>query len=102
MKILITENQLRKVQFKFLDYLFEDMYEVESEEYPDSRFWKKGDKIVLELEKPNYLFVLFSIWNDISDMLSLDYDETKQLIKDWAEQHLKLGRIKPTSQGYFN
>jgi hypothetical protein len=95
MKILITENQLRKVQFKFLDYLFEDIYEVESNKYSYSRFWKKGDKVVLELEKSGDFYVSHTIWNDISDMLSLDDDETQQLIKEWVKQHLELEGITP-------
>jgi len=85
-----------KVQFKYLNYLFEDMYEVKSEEYPDSRFWKKNGEVVLELKKSGNLIVLLSIWGDISNMFSLDYDETQQLIKDWAEQHLELDGITPT------
>jgi hypothetical protein len=96
MKIIITENQLRKVQFKFLNYLFEDIYEVESKKYPDSRFWKKDGKVVLELEKSGRLLVLYSIWNDVENMLSLNYDETQQLIKDWMEQHLGLEGYVPS------
>jgi hypothetical protein len=95
MKILITENQLRKVEFKFLNYLFDGIYEVELNEYPDLRFWKKDNRVVLELEKSGNLIVSLSIWSDISNMFSLDYDETKQLIKDWAEQHLELEGITP-------
>lgn len=95
MKILITENQLRKVQFKFLNYLFEDMYEVESKKYPDSIFWKKNGEVVLELKKSGNLIVLLSIWGDISNMFSLDYVETQQLIKEWVEQHLELDGITP-------
>ena len=95
MKILITENQLRKVQFKFLNYLFDDIYEVELNEYPDNRFWKKDNRVVLELDKSGNLLVSLSIWSDISNMFSLDYDETKQLIKDWMEQHLELRGITP-------
>ena len=95
MKILITENQMRRVQFKYLDYLFENMYEVESKKFKGSRFWKKGDKVILELCKSDRLWVLDSIWDDISNMLSLDYDETEHLIKDWMEQHLELEGIMP-------
>ena len=95
MKYIITENQMRRLEFKYLDYLFDGMYEVESEEYPDSRFWKKDDKVVLELEESGQLRVLHSIWENISNMFSLDYDETKQLIKEWAEQHLELGVVEP-------
>jgi len=95
MKILITENQMRKLEFKYLDYLFGDMYEVESAKYKHSKFWKKDDEVMLELEKSGEMRVPFSIWRNISNMFSLDYDETKQLIKDWVEQHLELEGITP-------
>ena len=86
---------MMKAQFAYLDYIFDGMYEVESEEYPDSIFWKKDNKVVLELEESGQLRVLHSIWENISNMFSLDYDETKQLIKEWAEQHLELGVVEP-------
>ena len=95
MKIIITENQLRNMQFKYLDYLFEGMHEFKSKKYPESRFWKKNDEVVLELEISGTLWVLYPIWNAISNMFSLDYDETKQLIKEWVEQHLELEGITP-------
>jgi hypothetical protein len=93
MKILITENQMRKVQFKYLDYLFDGMYEIKSAKYPDSKIWKKDDEVVLEWSTTGQLRVLHSIWSNISNMFSLEYDETEQLIKDWAEQHLEVERI---------
>jgi hypothetical protein len=95
MKIIITENQLRKVQFKYLDYLFEGIYEVESKKYPDSRFWKKDGKVVLELEIYGELYVSRPIWNDISNMISLDFDKTQQLIREWVEQRLGLEEVTP-------
>ena len=101
MKIIITENQLRKVQFKYLDYLFEDMYEVESKKFQGSRVWKKDGRVVLELEKSDRLWVLYSVWSNISGMLSLNYDETQQLIKEWVEQHLELEGITPWSNIYL-
>jgi len=90
MKILITENQLRNVQFKYLDYLFEGIHEVKSKEYPNSKFWKKNDKVVLELEEDGRLWVLRSIWNDISNMFSLEYPEINELIAEWVEQNIEL------------
>jgi hypothetical protein len=98
MKYIITENSLRRVQFKYLDYLFEDMYEVESKNYPDSRFWKKDDEVVLELHKwSGNLYVSYSIWGDISSMFSLYYDEVQQLIGKWAENRLESGEVTANS-----
>jgi hypothetical protein len=95
MKYIITDKQIKRVEFKYLDYLFEDMNEASSKKYPNSRFWKIDDKVVLELRISGNLWVLYSIWSDISNMFLLDYDETQQLIKEWVEEHLKLGGITP-------
>lgn len=89
-------DKLRKHQFKFLNYLFEDMYPVKSKYYPDSTFFKKDDKVTLELEKSGTLWVLYSVWTDIADMFSLDYNETQQLIKAWMEQQIKSKKVTPT------
>jgi len=101
MKYIITENQMRNAQFDFLSFLFRGMREVKSKKYPDSRFWKKNDEVMLVLEKSGEMSVPFSIWRNISNMFSLDYDEAKQLIKDWLEQHLELGGITPTTITWF-
>ena len=85
---------MRRLEFKYLNYLFKGMREVKSKKYPDSRFWKKDDNVVLELRN-SYLLVSYSIWEDISNMFSLNYNETQQLIKDWVEQRLKLGVFTP-------
>jgi len=93
MKILITENQMRRVMFKFLNYLFEGIREVDSGEYPDSKIWKKDGEIILQLDEYEQLWVLRSIWNDIRDMFSINYPEINELIKEWGEENLELGEI---------
>ena len=85
-----------KGYFKYLNYLFEDMYSVKSKSYPDSTFFKKNDKVILELEKSGTLWVLYSVWTSIADMFSLDYSETQQLIKAWMEQQLKQEVVAPS------
>ena len=89
------ENNLRKTHFKYLNYVFDSMYAVKSKHYPDSTFFKKGDKVILELEKSGILWVLYSVWSNISDMFSFDYNETQKLIKEWMEAQLKLGEVTP-------
>lgn len=95
MKILITESKLRKVQFKYLDFLFDGMYEVEQKKYPESRFWKKDDNVVLDLEESGDMWVYFKIWDNFSGLFSLDYDETQQVMKEWLEENLNLEGITP-------
>ena len=93
------KDKIRKSEFKFLNYLFENMYSVKSKFYPDSTFFKKDDKVILELEKSGTLWVLYSVWTDISDMFSYGYEETQQLIKEWVEAQLKKGVVEPLDAG---
>jgi len=86
---------MRRLEFKYLNYLFEDIYEVKSKNYPNSTFFKKDDKVILELEKSGTLWVLYSVWASISDTFSLQYEETQQLIKEWMESQLKSGEVAP-------
>lgn len=89
------KNRLRKVQFKFLDYVFENMRSIKSKHYLDSTFFKKDDKVILELEKSGTLWVLYSVWSNISDTFSFEYEETQQLIKEWMEEQLKKEVVAP-------
>jgi len=94
MKILITENQLRKVQFKYLDYLFDGISEIKSEDYPDSRFWEKDGEKIMRLDDGD-LYVRQDIWKNISNMFSLNYDETQRVIKEWVEFNFNLDSVTP-------
>ena len=89
------KNRVRKVQFKYLDYLFENICWVKSKNYPNSTFFKKDDKVILELENSGTLWVLHSIWTNVSDMFSYEYNETQRLIKEWMEEQLKQGEVRP-------
>jgi hypothetical protein len=93
------ENKMMKLQFKYLDYLFEGMYEVKSDE-DDVRIWRKNEQPVLKLELQigfiRKLWVLNTYWDDISNMLSLDNRETKELMREWVEKRLELkGKVCP-------
>ena len=109
MKYIITENSLRRVQFKFLDYLFEGMHEIKMLSPngifsgPNTIFWKKDDSILLALRirEKNKLEVTYPIWEDISNMFSLDYYETQELMEEWAEQRLGVGKVKAASVDFF-
>jgi predicted thioredoxin/glutaredoxin len=103
------ENKMMKLQFKYLDYLFEGMYEVNSDEVADYlrdvyendiRIWIKDKQPVLKSELQigfiRKLWVLNTYWDDISNMLSLDNRETKELMREWAEKRLELkGKVYP-------
>lgn len=49
----------------------------------------------------NKLEVSYTIWEDIQNMFSLDYDETQDLIKEWAEQRLGLEKVRPAQIDFW-
>ena len=95
MKYIITESQYNNTIDKFITYLLEPHEEKRTKKFPDSIFWVKDGKVITEIEKPNFFWVSPKIWRNISNMLSLEYDETQQVIKDWLEEHYKLGGLTP-------
>ena len=99
MKYIITESQYGKTIDNFITNQLEPHEEKRTREYPESVFWVKDGEIIAEIEKSKYFWVNRQIWRTINVMFSLEYDETKQVIKDWLEEHYKLGGLKPGNYG---
>ena len=95
MKYLIKESQYNNAIDKFITYQFEPHEEKRTKKYSKLIFWVKEGEIIAEIEKSKYFWVNDKIWMNIMSVLSLEYDETQQVIKDWLEEHYKLGRLKP-------
>ena len=95
MKYIITESQYDNTIDKFITYQLEPHEEKRTKKYPKSVFWVKDGEIIVEIRKSGYFWVSPQIWNNISNMLSLEYDKTQQVIKDWLEEHYKLGGLTP-------
>jgi hypothetical protein len=96
MKYIITESQYNKAIDKFITYHLEPHEEKTSKEYPESIFWvKDGLAIVRIKKKSEFFWVNSNIWNTISLMFSLDENETQEVIKEWLENHYKLGSLIP-------
>ena len=96
MKYIITESQHNKIIDKFITYQFEPHEVKKSSKLPDSIFWVKDGEVIVEItEYTNRFLVDYNIWKTISSMFSLGYSETQQVIKDWLEEHYKLGGLTP-------
>ena len=95
MKYIIKESQYNNAIDKFISYQFEPHEEKRTKKYPKLIFWVKEGEIIAEIEKSKYFWVNDKIWMNIMSVLSLNYDETQQVIKDWLEEHYKLGGLTP-------
>ena len=96
MKYIITESQYNNTIDKFITYIFEPHEEIRIKKYPDSIFWVKEGEVIAEILQSKYFYVSYQIWRSISVMFSLENDETQQVIKEWLEEHYKLGELTPT------
>lgn len=99
---LKVEENVSAEQF-LLDILGSELtLKIDREKYPNSVFYFKGDKCLLELKKSNtalYLWCNYNeIWNPISTKFYLDYASTQSLIKMTIEEHFKLKDITPTTK----
>jgi hypothetical protein len=96
MKYIIKESQYNNAIDKFITYQLEPHEEKRTKKYPKSIFWVKDGAVIAEILQSKYFYVSYQIWRSISVMFSLENDETLQVIKDWLEEHYKLGGLKPT------
>ena len=91
MKYLITESQIDKVIFKYLNNL--DLYMIEDKGdyyfYTSKLSWSRGEFAIIAYHK-NYddCFISSSILTEIAGFFSLDLNTSLYVIKDWVENNL--------------
>ena len=91
MKVIITESQYNRAIDFYISHLLEPHEVKTNKEYPDFIIWTKNGVSVAQIQNPDYFCLPSDIWNDISRMFDLDYDDTQSLIKIWLEKHYNLG-----------
>ena len=95
MKYLIKESQYNNAINKFITHQLEPHKEKRTKKHSESIFWIKDGEVIVEILNSKYFWVNDQIWKNINVMFSLEYDETQQVIKDWLEEHYKLGELTP-------
>ena len=95
MKYIIKESQYNNAIDKYITYQLEPHEEKRTKKYPKSVFWVKDGAVIAEILQSKYFYVSYQIWRSISVMFSLENDETQQVIKEWLEEHYKLGGLTP-------
>jgi hypothetical protein len=101
MKYIITENQMNRAVFKWLNLEYGDLTPFETEEYPDYIFFMKDGEVVFEYNKKNgYVGISYDkIWSFLKSFFGLEYEEIQELTKEWVEEHYKL-RVTTTALLY--
>ena len=101
MKYIITESQYSKAIDKFISSQFNG-FEKQTLRYNSNPiFWVKDGEVIAEIENSEYFVVRKTLWNMISNMFSLGYDETQKVVSLWLEEHYNLGELIPVTPGIF-
>ncbi len=99
MKYLITESQKEKIALKWMNDNFSpnQLEVVTSEKYPDSIFYRKNGKVVMEQNKKNKLFYFdyHDIWSFFMSFFGMEHTEIQQLMKVWLVEAFKLRSYTP-------
>ncbi len=96
MKYIITESQMDRAVFKWLNSEYGDLTPYETEEYPDYIFFMKDGEVVFDYNKKNgYVDISYDkIWLFLKSFFGLEYKEIQDITKEWVEEHYKLGVTK--------
>ena len=102
MKYIITESKLQDVALKWMDKNFHpDKLEiVKSEKYPNSIFFRKDGKVVMEqdLKNKNFWFHYDKIWSFLKKFFNMNNTEIQVLLIFWLENTFKLEGYTPKIQ----
>ena len=99
MKYIITENKLNNVMLSWMNQNFSpDQLEiVESEKYPNSVFFRKNGKVVMEQDKKSkfFWFDYDKIWSFFESFFGMQHQEIREVLRYWLEDTLKLEGYTP-------
>lgn len=86
MKFIISEIQQEKLISKWMsNYSPEILDIIEHPKYPNSIFFKKNGKVIMEKDKSNKIFYFDydTIWSPLMDKFQMDRKEIKEYLKYW-------------------
>ena len=100
MKFIITKNKLNNVALSWMNKNFSpDQLEiVTSEKYPNSVFFRKDGKVVMEQDKKSkvFWFSYDDIWSFFESFFGMEYQQIQEVLRYWLEENFKLKGYTPT------
>jgi hypothetical protein len=84
MKYIITESRLNSIIENWLNENYGDLEKFNRTEFREIYLSKNGRFKFMYNLKTKRLYIVSEIWNFISNMFSLDYDETGDILLNWC------------------
>jgi hypothetical protein len=99
MKFIITENKLNNVALSWMNnnYSSDQLEIVTSEKYPNSVFFRKNGKVVMEQDKKykDFWVSYDEIWSFFESFFGMEYQQIREVLSYWLEETLKLEGYTP-------
>jgi len=88
---------LENVVIKYLNKMYGDLEEYRTDERPNSIFFVRGKKVYMEhYLEPKYLLVDYdTIWKDLENTFSLEYNDVQSIITKWVEETYNIRDVTP-------
>ena len=101
LRLIIDQPEKPTAEQKFLD-LWDGTTNVLNEQYPQSIFLKKDNKVLFEQDLKNKLLLCdyYPIWSVFQTEYLMDYYQTQAFIKNILENHLNIRGLKPVTSIY--
>jgi hypothetical protein len=103
MKYIITENKLNNVALSWMNQNFspEQLEIVKSKDYPNSVFFRKNGKVVMEQDKKygEFWFNYDDIWSFFESFFGMKYQQIQEVLSYWLEETLKIKGYTPKGNG---
>ena len=94
MKFIITENKLNDVALSWINQNFnpDQLEVVTSEKYPESVFFRKNGKVVMQQNKKYgyFYFDYDEVWLFFKLFLGMEDEQIREVLSYWLEETLKL------------
>jgi|688.fasta_scaffold00433_55 hypothetical protein len=84
MKILITESVLNSIIENWLNKNYGDLERFNRTEFREIYLSKNGRFKIMYNLRGKQLYIVREIWDFISNMFSLDYEETGKFLLNWC------------------
>jgi hypothetical protein len=95
----MTESKRNDLALKWMNQNFSpDQLEViKHPDYPDSIFYRKNGKVVMEQNKKNkyFFFDYNNIWSFFESFFGMEYQEKQEVLRYWLDEAFKLGGYTP-------
>ena len=84
MKVIITENKLNSIITNWLNKNYSDLERFNRTEFREIYLSKNGLFKIMYNLRGKQLYIVSELWDFISDVFSLDYEETGKILLNWC------------------